>query len=233
MTTIQAGQPWRRDALRPLHVALLVLALPLLGIVAFVLFQPIQVLPRISLAPGFSFTDQNGQRLTSEDLRGSLVLYNFTYTGCGEECPQTGPAMRNAQELMARVDTGDIPVQLVTISFDPERDTPGQLRAFAASLGADTTNWHFVTGEASQLKNVIGGGFGAYYERKEDGRFVFDPTFVLVDGWGIIRAKYRMGDLDFDMLQRDIGLIVAEVRNSKGVNKVAYEAAHLFLCYPN
>ena len=233
MTTIQTGQMWRRDVLRPSHVALLVLALPLLAILAFVLFQPIQVLPRISLAPGFSFVDQNGQRLTSEDLRGSLVLYNFTYTGCGEGCPQTGPAMRSAQELLARLDTDGIPVQLVTVSFDPDRDSPEQLRAFATSLEADTANWHFVTGDAPQLKNVIGRGFGAYYERKEDSHFVFDPTFVLVDGWGVIRAKYRMAQPAFDMIERDIGLIVQEVRNSKGVNKIAYEAAHLFLCYPN
>ncbi len=233
MTTIQAGQAWRRDGLRPSHVALLVLALPLLAILAFVLFQPIQVLPRISLAPGFSFIDQNGQRLTSEDLRGSLVLYNFTYAGCGEGCAQTGPAMRAAQELLARLETDGIPVQLVTVSFDPDRDTPEQLQAFAASLNADTKNWHFVTGDAAQLKNVIGRGFGAYYEARDDGRFAFDPTFVLVDGWGVIRAKYRMAQPDSAMLARDVGLIVQEIRNSTGVNKIAYEAAHLFLCYPN
>ena len=68
------------------------------------------------------------------------------------------------------------------------------------------------------------------------------PAFV---GWGIIRAEYRQyesterlslsegtTDIDPDVILRDIGLIVEEVRNSKGVASAAYEAAHLFACYP-
>ena len=51
-----------------------------LGVMAFTIFEPIQVLPRIRLAPGFAMTDQAGDRLTSEDLRGEIVLYSFAYT---------------------------------------------------------------------------------------------------------------------------------------------------------
>ncbi|MEZ4556761.1 MAG: SCO family protein [Caldilineaceae bacterium] len=139
-----------------------ILATPLIALLAFVLIQPIKVLPRISLAPGFALTDQDGNRLTNEDLRGSLTLYTFTYTNCGDGCAQTGPGMKAVQEAVAAVDTGGIPVQLVTISFDPERDSPAVLRQYADALGADTSNWHFVTGEPTRLKNVIGRGFSTF-----------------------------------------------------------------------
>ena len=56
----------------------------------------------------------------------------------------------------------------------------------------------------SQLKNVIGGGFGAYYDQAEDGSFVFDPQFVLVDGWGIRRAAYRTANPDPALIERDL-----------------------------
>jgi protein SCO1/2 len=83
-----------------------------------------------------------------------------------------------------------------------------------------------------QLKQIIGGGFGVYYTASEDGSFVFDPTFVLVDGAGIVRARYRGETLNLTTLQRDIKLIAQEAQNSDGAMRLAYEAAHLFLCYP-
>ena len=57
-------------------------AIVFLAVGAFVVFQPVQVLPRVRLAPGFTLTDQSGERLTSEDLRGKFVLYSLTYTSC-------------------------------------------------------------------------------------------------------------------------------------------------------
>lgn len=211
----------------------ILISLPLLGVLAFATFQPIQVLPRISLAPGFSFTDENGERLTNEDLRGSLTLYNFTYTDCGEGCLATGPVMKDVQEMVAGMDTGGIPFQQVTVSFDPERDTPERLLNYAESLDADRSTWHFATGEPTRLKNVIGGGFSAFYNKEDDGDFKFDPMFVLVDGWGIIRAKYRTGAPELEIIERDINMIVEEANNSEGASRIAYEAAHLFLCYPD
>ncbi|CAN5738588.1 SCO family protein [soil metagenome] len=223
---------WRN---RPTTLALLgygFVALLVMALLAFTFFQPIQVLPRIALGPGFAFVDQSGQRLTNEDLRGHLVLYTFTYTNCQTPCPQTSQTLRLVQQQLAQIDTRGLPVDLVTISFDPEHDTPTRLAAFARQLGADLSNWHFVTGEPAALKNVIGGSFGLYYNRNSDSTFTFDPAFVLVDGVGIIRATYRTADLDRAILQRDLGLIANEARNSQGAARFAYEAAHLFLCYP-
>lgn len=206
--------------------------LPLIVAMAFAIFQPIQVLPRISLSPGFALTDQDGKRLTNEDLRGHLVLYNFTYTHCEAPCPQTSESMRMVQQQLGQFNTQGIPVDLVTLSFDPERDPPEQLRRYADNLNIDPARWHVVSGEPARVKNVIGGGFGAYYQRNADGSFTFDPMFVLVDGVGIIRAKYRTAALDPAIVRRDIGLVANEARNSQGAARVAYEAAHLFLCYP-
>jgi len=225
---------WRRYRFKWLHLLYISLMLILALLMAFAIFQPIQVLPRVSLSPGFAFTDQDGNRLTNEDLRGKFVFYNFTYTGCQEpSCPDSGPAMRAIQQKVADIDTGDIPVEFVTISFDPEHDTPERLKAYAEGLGADTSTWHFVTGDPTRLKNVIGGGFSTYYNQKDDGTFTFDPTFVIVDGWGIIRTKYKTAHPDLDIVERDIGLLMQELNNSEGASRIAYEAAHLFLCYPD
>lgn len=56
---------------------------------------------------------------------------------------------------------------------------------------------------------------------------------MLVDGWGIIRGKYRyqVRVPDSERIVRHITVLAEEVQKSKGANKLIYEAAHLFLCY--
>ena len=102
------------------------MALLVVGAIAFKVFQPVQVVPRIRLSPGFSLIDQDGQRLTNEDLRGRFVLYNFSYTRCPQPCANLDETMIEIQSRLAEAELGDIPITFVTISFDPEyRSHPG------------------------------------------------------------------------------------------------------------
>lgn len=208
------------------------LAIPLLAVILFAVVQPIKVVPRIGLAPGFIFTDMYGRQLTNEDLRGQIVIYNFTTTSCEAPCIDTAPIMQALQEFVKQLDTGGIPVTLVTISLDPERDTPERLQAYARNLNADPARWHFVTGSPERLKQVVGGGFELYYTQDEHGVFHFAPMLAIVDGNGILRARYKRGLEDVTIAERDLTLMLEEARNSSGAAGLVYEAAHLFLCYP-
>lgn len=209
-------------------------ALLVLSAFAFKVFQPIQVLPRMRLAPAFNLTDQSGQALTSESLRGRFVLYSFTYTNCPAPCYNSNATIQEIQSRLGEVDLGGIPISFVTISVDPERDTPEVLNAFGESLGADFDQWKFATtSNKALLKTIVGAGFETYYEDKGSGQFALDPGFVLVDGWGIIRSEYRYATevSDADRILRHLGVLAEEANNSTGSAKLAYEAAHLFLCY--
>jgi protein SCO1 len=197
----------------------------------FAIAQPVRVLPRMALAPGYALVDQNGERLTSEDLRGNIVVYTFLHAGCGDACAEMNRTMRELAEQVGDLDTGGVPLRLVTISVDPEHDTPDHLRSAAPALGADGERWRFVTGDAATVKQVIGGGFGVFYEARPEGGVRFDPAFVLVDGWGITRANNRVGIPGAEVLAGQIRLLANEIRASTGVARYAYEAAHLFSCY--
>ncbi len=205
-----------------------------LGALAFKIFQPVQVVPRIRLAPGFSLIDQFGNTLTNEDLRGKFVLYNFIYTRCPEPCGNMNATIQEIQSRLDEANLGDIEMQFVTISFDPQYDTPKRLAEYATSLGADPAQWIFATTpNETLLKAIIGGGFEAYYAPNDAGGFRFDPKFVLVDGWGIIRGEYRYQTQvpDAERILRHIRVLAEEVQNSQGSARLAYEAAHYFLCY--
>ena len=219
---------------RPRFIAGIVFGAPLApGPLWFKIFEPIQVLPRIRLAPGFALIDQRGAQVTSEDLRGSVVLYTFTYAGCPEPCPAPEPTMAEIQSRIAEVDLGETEVRFVTLSFDAT-DTPAALTARAEEMGADGTGWFYATAEENRLKPIIGSGFKTYYEAKDDGSFAFDPALILVDGWGVIRGEYRYQTLasDPDRILNHIDILAEEVRNAHGPAGLAYEAAHFFLCYP-
>lgn len=190
----------------------------------------LDVLPRLALAPGWVLEDQAGTRLTSEDVRGEIVVYSFTYSG--NESPERRPesVLAALQEEVNR-DDPSIPVRLLTISIDSERDTPAVLQAMAREAGADSARWQFARAEPSVLQNAVRQGFDVYFDRRGDGSFGFDPVFVVVDGTGIIRSRYRFGLPDHASLLDDIRSLTREAEAATGTARLAYEAAHLFSCY--
>jgi len=216
------------------------LGLLVTAVILFNIFQPITVLPRHNLAPGFALFDETGQPLTSEDNRGQITLYSFTYSHCtGEGCPQSAEHLAAVHRLLVENPPEEIPVALVTITVDPERDTAVVRQAFLEQYASQLTAvpWHFLGGTEERLRQIVGGGFGVYYrvpsESDQDKYAVyFEPRFILVDGLGIIRAEYRTPEIDPTILLRDVHFVAEEARRSTGAAKLAYEAAHLFMCYP-
>jgi len=92
-----------------------------------------------------------------------------------------------------------------------------------------------VSDSADPLKQVVGGGFEVFYGPTKEGELGLEPALVLVDGAGIIRREYRARDVgglpDVERLMSNIALLQQEARSSDGISRLAYEAAHLFVCY--
>jgi protein SCO1/2 len=217
------------------------------GAMAFAIFEPIQVLPRIRLAPGYALETADGATVTSEMARGEITLYTFAPTDCGSACDDVFATMNDVGRRVGdEVDLGQVDFQRITIALD---DAPagGDLAAAAARSGADGESWRWIAGDEPVVRTVVGAGFRRFYELEPrpdpgagdpttaDGSAIrFDPGFVLVDGGGVIRGEYRYQTIasDADKLVHHIEILAAEARNAHGATAVAYEAAHLFLCYP-
>ncbi|MBI5567151.1 MAG: SCO family protein, partial [Chloroflexi bacterium] len=109
--------------------------------------------------------------------------------------------------------------------------------AYAAQFGADrpsSVTWDWLTGDVLRTKYVVGGGFSVFYDDRPGTTDTvrLDPRYVLVDGAGIVRAEYRTVDLNVERVAQDIAILADEIQNSQGAARLAYEAAHLFRCYP-
>lgn len=107
--------------------------------------------------PDFSVTTQDGERLSLADLRGRVVALTFIYTRCPlpNFCPRMDQNFRRLADLVEMLPRGaEERVRLVSVSFDPEHDTPEVLARHAATLGARPPLWTFVVAEHEELRKV-------------------------------------------------------------------------------
>lgn len=203
--------------------------------IAFAVFQPIKVLPRIRLAPVFNMVDDQGRSLSNVDYMGEFTLYTFFYSDCLPSCAGIFKTLGEINQSLEKFGpTQGIPVNLVVLSFNPAEDNSEKLNELKTSLPFDASNIIFATiSDEKLLKQVVGNGFEVYYAKLEDNQFAYDPTFILVDGQGLIRGQYRYQTMqpDSERILRHLGVMADEVEKSIGAAHYAYEAAHLFLCY--
>jgi len=154
----------------------------------------------VGAVPAFALLDQDGESFTREDLLAADKTYvvGFVFTRCPSTCPAVSRAMLMFQEQIARSKLDDH-VELITVTVDPEYDTPEVLADYAAELGADLDNWRFVTGEPEAIEGFVVDGFKlAVGEREEVEPGVFDIAhsvkLALVDRFGNVRGYYSIDD---------------------------------------
>lgn len=106
--------------------------------------------------PDFALVDQHGRPLHLHDFRGKAVVVTFIYTRCPlpNFCPLMSKNFASLQERFRKQLPGK--VQLLSISFDPEFDTPETLRRYASLYQQDDKDWTFATGTPAQINTVTG-----------------------------------------------------------------------------
>ena len=137
-------------------------------------------------APHFALINQDGQRVSLHDYHGQVVLIDFIYTSCTTTCPLLTATFKAVQESLGPDFGRD--VALVSISVDPEIDTPQVLRAFGEKWGADFSGWAFLTGTSEEIQSVTP-AYAVYVERTQAG-VAHTETILLIDRHGQLRAAF-------------------------------------------
>jgi len=99
--------------------------------------------------------DQNGKKLRfySDVLKDRVVLISFIFTNCEFACPMQAQKLKQARAAM--VPTIKDEVWYVSLSVDPDRDTPEAMKKFAKRQGVDESRWIFLTGDKQNLETII------------------------------------------------------------------------------
>lgn len=153
--------------------------------------QPKQELPKLFPVPDTSLVDETGKAVSLGAMKGHVTVYDFIFTSCTGTCPIMTNNMRALTPKVAK----DAPVRFVSISVDPERDTPAVLAGYAKRVRNDP-RWTFLTGKRDDIVRLSVDGFKLSAGDPAPGgeALLHSSKFAVADKNGVIRGYYDGAD---------------------------------------
>ncbi len=180
-------------------------------------------LPPITEASDGTVLLEDGTESNLFDLMGDrVVLFSFIYTRCNDinGCPLANAVFHKLQaKLQERPEIAQA-TRLLSMSFDPERDTPEVMKEFGQGLGGNGVDWQFLTAKDRDALQPILGDYGQYTIREYDesgeytGDFAHMLRVFLIDRELRIRNIYSVAFLHADILINDLETLLLESPSS-------------------
>lgn len=144
-------------------------------------------LETIGPAPKFELVNQENKKISNQTYKGKVYVLEFFFTTCPSICPKMNMSMLSIEKTFF----GNPNFGIVSISIDPEHDTPAVLKAHRELLGVKSSNWNFLTGDKQYIFDLSNKGFNLYAgeNSKVRGGFEHSGLFALIDKNGNIRCR--------------------------------------------
>jgi protein SCO1/2 len=156
----------------------------------------LQQTPPGEVPPNFEFVNQDGNRVQLSQYRGKTVLLTFIYTRCplAEYCPLATQNFANIEKELAKSPSTYAKTHLLTISFDPDHDTPEVLRNYSKNFMSRPAydHWEFVAIPKSSRPAVA--RFFNLFLSEEDGQIVHSMTTAIIAPDGSVTRWYSSND---------------------------------------
>jgi protein SCO1/2 len=163
--------------------------------------------------PDFALTNQDGKPIYRADFLGNPWLVDLIFTHCEGTCPMLTAHLAALQHSLVKT-----PVKMLSVTVDPNNDTPEILKAYAKNYQADLERWTFATGPIMSIYKLAKEGFHLPLDSANlstNSPIVHSERFVLVDSKGRIRGYY---DGTEDTVQQkvlmDLGDLMREEKGS-------------------
>jgi protein SCO1/2 len=150
-----------------------------------------RTLPILGEISDFKLTNQNNQAISLAELRGQVCVTDVIFTRCPGPCAKMS---RRVAELQGSL-PASAPVKFISLTSDPDYDTPAILKKYAERFGADSQRWWFLTGPKQEIRRLEVNDFKfVVAEKKADEReipedlFIHSTHFTLVDQKGRLRG---------------------------------------------
>ena len=151
-------------------------------------------LPVIGPVAGFTLTNQDGQITTLADLTNRVWIADIIFTRCAGSCPIMSKQMESLQDALPPTSR----TRLVTLTTDPDFDTPPVLKKYGERYGANSNRWTFLTGTKSEIAGLAGNSLklSAVPVKPEDRQnpadlFIHSTIFVIVDQHARLRRIFE------------------------------------------
>tara|TARA_B100000902_G_scaffold360102_1_gene376472 strand:- start:105 stop:821 length:717 start_codon:yes stop_codon:yes gene_type:complete len=166
--------------------------------------------------PEFKLINQDRNFISNQDLIGYNYVVNFFFTSCPTICPTT---TLNLIELQKKIEKFDINnFKIISITVDPNNDTPNKMKDYANSMGIDLSSWEFLTGSEDDIYNLVRSGFSLAVGQDSlaPGGVFHSSSVTIVDKYGYIRTgldKKKNIKFVYDgTLYSDVKLLMDEIQ---------------------
>ena len=171
--------------------------------------EPPRVLRGVS---PFELTAQDGAKFGSKELAGEPYLVSFFFTSCATVCPPVMEEMKHIQDELIERKT---PTRLVSITVDPEHDSPERLTAYASKLGAESSRWTFLTGPHALVQEVVVDRLMTHMGEEEEGPgglvdIGHGSHVLVIDGKGQLRGIHEPIETNRKQLLETLDILADE-----------------------
>lgn len=147
-------------------------------------------MPALSNVQPFSFTRQDGQKVSEQDVRGKAYVAEYFFTTCKGICPKMNRNMVKVYQALGK----EKDFLILSHTVDPDTDSVARLKHYADSLGADVKNWWFLTGTKTDLYKAARESYilddPKNSSKNISEQFLHTQFFALVDKAGVVRGIY-------------------------------------------
>jgi protein SCO1 len=177
-------------------------------------------LPVVKVAADGALLDTNNKAVNLRDLtRGRITVLSFIYTRCAapKACPYATGILGQLHDLTAKNDTLAKNMRLVSVSFDPEHDTPQHLAAYSENVRQEKSGceWRFLTAKSHAELEPILAAYDQTVDKRSNPRDPQGPLYhtvrvFLIDRESCIRNIYSSGTLDLRLVLADVRTLLLE-----------------------
>lgn len=141
--------------------------------------------------PDYHFTNELGRAISTAQFKGQVLAINFLFTRCPYPnfCPLMARDFAAVQQKLLTMPNAPTNWHLLTISFDPDFDTPTVLKQYAAAHGADPARWTFATGSITDI-TTMGEQFGLAFWKEQGGIISHNLRTVVIDPFGRVEKVF-------------------------------------------
>jgi protein SCO1/2 len=180
-------------------------------------------LPVLNYVQNFSFTDQNGKQLTQKNVEGKVYVAEYFFTTCKGICPKMNANMKTVYDKFKN----ESDFAIISHTCMPETDSVPLMKAYSQKMGADSSNWHFVTGSKDSLYKMARESYLLDNEKNNSlnikDQFIHTQFFALVDKEGRVRGVYDgLKNDELEKLARDIKDLLKERKNPAVFNNSTF-----------
>jgi protein SCO1/2 len=155
--------------------------------------------------PEYYFTNQLGRATSLSQFRGQAVAFTFIFTRCPFPtfCPLMSNNFRTVQDALLNNPNAPTNWHLLTISFDPEYDTPEKLKNYATSYHANPEHWSYLTGTLVDI-TALSEQVGLQFWREPGGNISHNLRTVVVDAGGRVQKIFSENKWTVEELKEEI-----------------------------